>query len=224
MIQINHKKQLVYVRTLKTGGVSINHILRQHDFHGHEYRTRKDHKQLYGCRTGPENMKQVGVFDYYSTWPEFNKKCNMTPDKYIEYTKICVIRDPFDRFVSGYDYMKSLNYTTHPTLDEYIKSKDLTGFEDKDKHVTCFWHTHVSQCTHLSYLFNPNMGPKIVLDFKHLSKFPSLVGVPGPLPRLNSSTKKSELTPFAQAFIQKNFQDDIKLYKQVQEHGPVWKL
>jgi hypothetical protein len=110
MCSINHDLKAVFIHVHKTGGTYISYML--HKYYGFKnyYLRRPDHDNF--CFNKKKTTKYInyenrvhGVYVYYKTSPELNKKMGMTPQKWDSYYKFCFIRNPYDKIVSAWNHI-----------------------------------------------------------------------------------------------------------------------
>lgn len=114
MCSINHDLKAVFIHVHKTGGTYISYML--HKYYGFKnyYLRRPDHDAF--CLNKKKSTKYInyenrvhGVFMYYKTSPQLNKKMGMTPQKWDSYYKFCFIRNPYDKIISAWYHVNRYN-------------------------------------------------------------------------------------------------------------------
>lgn len=119
MCSINHDLKAIYFHVPKTGGLFVENILeRCYEFKTY-YFTHEQHELFVddvdknAHPSGFINLTKKGLVDYYVTSKKFEKIANMNIEKWNSYYKFTFIREPVDRFISGYNYLHldiSINY------------------------------------------------------------------------------------------------------------------
>lgn len=141
MCSINHDKKAIFIHIPKNGGSYIAETLSKYYGFKNYYLQRPDHKQF--C-LGKDNSvdkhenKIHGTLMYYKTSTYLNKIMNMDQKKWNTYFIFTFIRNPYDRIVSGWNYVNKYNIP----FEKYI---DL-NFKDNDYN---YWHVFMSQSRHL---------------------------------------------------------------------------
>lgn len=187
---ISHKYKVIFVHIQRTGGSSIYRAFEESD-------PDIQHKLPFD----PEKKRLKHPFTR-------DIKAVMDKSLFQDYTKFCVVRNPFDRMVSWYSMFKhnTLEKITfdHPeleTLGDAIEStiaKNVSTFEDfiklpKDDPDGFFVRFHTPQKTFITDHADKIMVDKI-LHFENLTeefnKFADDVGFDGQLPHINSSIRE----------------------------------
>jgi len=181
MCSINHDKKAIFIHVPKTGGTFCSENLEK--YYGFKYYQikRPDHeeitnaslyikkikkyhhsgKRIYGIleylKDAPHN-RNIGIYEYASTCNYINEKIDMTDEKWNSYYKFAFIRNPYERFISGYSYvMKKLN--TNIEFEKYLDLKEyITDFE--------YMHNFMPQIKHIS------LNGKIICNY--IGKFENL--------------------------------------------------
>ena len=224
MVSICHELKAIYIHTPKVGGLYIEQILsKYYNFKTHFF-TRPDHnkfnekrKSNLNGKCGVLNIVKKGIIRYYQT-PIFKY---ITEEQWDTYYKFAFIRNPYDRFISAYEYLNKNNNITGIS--------NLLDFADKKDSITdySYFHTFVSQYDQL-------LNNKNELDINYLGNFENLnkdlitiltnIGVKQILHNdyiinntiINSSKKKEYPTYYSDELIQKInmlFNDDFTHFK-----------
>ena len=151
MCSINHDLKAIFIHIPKTAGTFLADILHTHYGFKKYYIKRPDHLQFTGkidtsvkCH---ENFIH-GTLMYYKTSPYCNAKMGMTPEKWDEYYKFCFIRNPYDKIISGWNYV-----APKISFEQYIQ-------KPKQKSCWDYWHVFMPQVRHII-----NEKGKIGVDF-----------------------------------------------------------
>ena len=159
MCSINHDLKAIFIHIPKTAGTYIaNHLEEYYGFK--TYLTRRpDHKIF--CmsidRTNRSHENKIhGTLMYYKTSPYINDLMGMNKEKWDSYYKFCFVRNPFDRLVSGWNYVNRYNIPLHAFMNINKKSTDWD-----------YWHVFMNQTRHII-----NEKGKIGVDF--IGKYESL--------------------------------------------------
>lgn len=166
MCSINHEKKAIFFHIPKTAGTFIRENLEK--YYGFTYYQikRPDHDKIcktfdyleniqknyhskykiYGILKYFENKphnRNFGIYEYAKDSEYINNIINMDNDKWKNYYKFCFIRNPYERFVSGFNYVsKYLN--NNILFEKYIDYKNtVSDFE--------YIHTFMPQSKHIYY-------------------------------------------------------------------------
>lgn len=153
MCSINHELKAIYIQIPKTGGSYIHNVLRDcYGFETFRY-TRKDHKEYNGefaCKDdergcakifGFVNTRKTGILHYYETSTEIYDLAKITEEQFKSYRKFAFIRNPYDKIVSAWKFIKKVKHIPH-TFSQF-----LTFHEDCDNSV--YSHSFIPQYVHL---------------------------------------------------------------------------
>jgi hypothetical protein len=161
MCSINHDLQTIFIHIPKNAGTYIQYNLKNyynfenflikkenHDIN-YNFNNNEELKKRFGIRyygiqkflkNTPHN-KVDGIYKYCIGSNIINKKTGMTKEKWKNYKKFCVIRDPYMRIISGYFYNKEY-LNTNDSFEYYIFNIDkLTDFE--------YYHMIMPQYKHI---------------------------------------------------------------------------
>jgi len=135
---ISHKHKAIFIHVPKTAGTSIVKALKPFDF--------TIHFKIFNSPFYTKEMLQKGTA-FCSK--EAIKRLDIVTDTEIwnKYFKFCFVRNPWDRFVSG--YKKPGN-----TIPFVCKKKDNNNFADYCRNLPdespILWHTKLSQTEHIT--------------------------------------------------------------------------
>ena len=140
MCSINHNKKAVFIHIPKNGGSYIANILSEYYGFTNYYFHRPDHSIF--CHSKDKSVKMHenklhGTFIYYKTSPFINQRMNMTPEKWNTYTIFSFVRNPYDRLVSGWNYINRYNIP----FEKYLHIQNPNDYD--------YWHVFMSQTRHL---------------------------------------------------------------------------
>ena len=102
----------------------------------------------------PWTTTEQGILRYNSSSKIYNYAMEMTEDKWRDYKKFTIIRNPYDKFISAWKFInkcvkqrsKDKENIQLPTLDEYI-SKSKSELYDYCKFA--YSHSHITSYDHL---------------------------------------------------------------------------
>jgi hypothetical protein len=110
MASINHEKKSIFIHNPKTAGKYIWKNLEQHYDFKHYLPKRPDHMNFCGVENSkfaPYN-KKYGVIQYAITSDDLNKMMGLDAQKWNDYKKFCVVRNPYERLVSGWNFLNKI--------------------------------------------------------------------------------------------------------------------
>jgi len=159
MCSINHDKKALFIHIPKNGGSYIATILAENYGFKNYYLKRPDHREF--CigidkSVDKHENKIHGTLIYYKTSPQLNRIMNMNEKKWNSYFIFTFLRNPYDRIVSGWNYVNKYNIP----FDKFINIKYNANSYD-------YWHVFMSQRRHII----DNNG-KIRIDY--LGKFENM--------------------------------------------------
>ena len=176
MCSINHEKKAIFIHIPKTAGCYIRSSLSKYYGFNLYLGKRNDHDTYCqpnkdtNCNTKKKeffNFKQKlfnfcskkSIFDYYKTSESLNELMNMDEEKWNSYFKFCFVRNPYDRIVSGWNYICQVEgYNIE--FSKYLSLKNVvTDIE--------YCHVFLPQSTHI---FDNNNQ----LNVDYIGKFENL--------------------------------------------------
>lgn len=141
MCSINHDKKAIFIHIPKNGGSYIASLLSKNYGFKNYYLKRPDHKEF--ClgldkSVDKHENKIHGTLIYYKTSPLLNKIMNMNEQKWNTYYIFSFIRNPYDRIVSGWNYVNKYNIP----FDKFINIYTNSNCYD-------YWHVFMTQKRHI---------------------------------------------------------------------------
>jgi hypothetical protein len=141
MCSINHNKKAIFIHIPKNGGSYIADILKEYYNFKNYYIQRPDHNTF--CNGKDDSVdkhenKIHGTLMYYKTSAFINKIMGMNESKWNTYFIFTFIRNPYDRIVSGWNYINKFNipFKSYINLGNYASSYN-------------YWHVFMSQTRHI---------------------------------------------------------------------------
>lgn len=149
MCSINHDLKAIFIHIPKTAGIYIRSTLEKYYCFDLYLLKRPDHETF--CNT---NLKyngnselnltfccNKGVISYYKSSPELNEIMDLDDEKWKNYKKFCVVRNPYAKAISAWKYlMRTLNLNID--FGVYLKFKDIVSENE-------YWHLFISQYENL---------------------------------------------------------------------------
>jgi hypothetical protein len=147
MCSINHDKKAIFIHIPKTAGIYIRETLS--DNYGFElYCSRRpDHIEF--CKTNLALNRREdlffgnsveGIIKYYKTSETLSKLMDMDDHKWDSYFKFCFVRNPYDRIISGWNYICEIKHL-NIGFKRYIDLKDIVNENE-------YFHVFLPQSTH----------------------------------------------------------------------------
>jgi len=134
MILINHQKKVIFIRIPKTGSVYLTLTLLNNYNFTRSINLRDDHDIMLNTEKYSNDKfwggREINFFNYFRTSQNLSKDLEMNDEKWQTYKKICFVRNPYERIVSGwnflqekYDKFTSINYIDYKILPfkEFLK-------------------------------------------------------------------------------------------------------
>ena len=137
MVLVSHKHKFIYLKNYKVGGTSVEHFFSKYCVNpesSFEYQDSVSHRNFWrdgeGDNTGDEHLDDYGIVgkvngDGREVWwchspvetvkEEFSVNESLGLEKFEEYLKFCVIRNPYDKMVSLYFWQ-----TKHPLGQNFL--------------------------------------------------------------------------------------------------------
>jgi hypothetical protein len=177
MIYINHEKKAIFIHIPKTGGTYIGPTLvKYYGFTSYLnliVNRRPDHEQICYTTRLKKNLtgnylydntffnKVIGLFSYCKTSEYLSSYMKMDEEKWNTYTKFCFIRNPYSRFISGYNHFNTI-FKRNISLFEYLNKDPMNEFSDIE-----YGHIFMSQKRQIQYV-NGVCGVDLIGRFEHL--------------------------------------------------------
>ena len=149
MISVLHNNNAVFLHCYKTGGIYVESILHYYDTldrtnilslqnikskEDYEFKS-KEEEEKYNNFDGFLNLKEVekyGIFGYHVKDPILNKLYKMTETKWNNYFKFTFLRNPYDRAISSFEFLKK----------KYKNNLKLIKNENKDENENIIKQYH----------------------------------------------------------------------------------
>jgi hypothetical protein len=152
MILINHEKQIIFIRIPKTASTYLTKMLINKYNFIRCLDLREDHDIIFNTNKLDNDKfwggKEMSFFDYFKTSTLHNEILKMDEIKWNTYSKVCFVRNPYDRIVSGWKFIKerhqqfdSFNYIHFSSCD----FKDYLKLDPNSVSVFEFIHTFMTQ-------------------------------------------------------------------------------
>jgi hypothetical protein len=177
MCSVNHDLKAIYIHIPKNGGSYIETILQKYYGFTFDYEIKSNNYGFTDVNNEPllVNDKR-GVLKYYMNSEYLNKKYEMTKEKWETYYKFTFVRNPYNRIISAYEFLKNNYYNDNyyrvnksipfPSLFDLfnIQKNGLNNLiykeGSKELYYYHYYHLFITQIEHL--LNNSN---KINLNF-----------------------------------------------------------
>ena len=141
MCSINHDLKAIFIHIPKNGGSYISEILSKYYGFKNYYLHRPDHR--FFCNGKDESVdkhenKIHGTLIYYKTSDFINKIMNMDKDKWNTYFIFTFVRNPYDRIISGWNYVNKYKIPFKNYLNININANSYD-----------YWHVFMTQTKHI---------------------------------------------------------------------------
>ena len=181
---ISHRKQFIYTKTHKTAGTSVEVYFEKYCMPEGQWTFRQVANTEYVSDTGIIGLRatQPEGVTWYNHMPAAEIRDKIGEDIWSRYFKFCVVRDPFDKLLSGFFYgHRDRDWQQEdpvPVFREWVMS-DKFGL-DRDKYVIdgelCLDHIirfealeqgiwHV--CGVLGVPYDPRQLPRLKAGFRN---------------------------------------------------------
>jgi hypothetical protein len=187
MCSINHDLRAIYFHIPKVGGLYVEKVLEKFYNFKTFYFTANNHKDyndnlnnnlndnldnnlndnlndnqndkiILDEYLGFLNIRNKGIYRYFTNSKNFNYISNMNDEKWETYKKFTFVRNPYERYLSAYKFLK-LHKKNIFLEDSLLKKNVLNNYE--------YFHIIISQYEHL---INENN----CIDFNYIGKFENL--------------------------------------------------
>lgn len=167
MCSINHDLKALFIHIPKTAGIYIRSTLEKYYDFDLFLLKRPDHKEY--CKTNIKLNEEhklsfccnKGVIQYYSTSEDLNELMDMDDKKWNTYTKFCVVRNPYEKAISAWNYLMETQ-KLNIEFDKYLKFKDIVSENE-------YWHLFLSQYENMI-----DSNGKMLVDLDNIIKFEKL--------------------------------------------------
>ncbi len=188
MISVSHKHKAIFWHIHKTGGSYVDFILQKYyDFkfsdlnvnqinfnkinYDKELKTddKEDNKEENKENNEEENNKNTGLFG--NCVENISKRLNMDNDKWRSYFKFAFIRNPYERAISSYEFIRQKDFDKRRCSKVLDKECTFTDFYvNKNKYNTNgFMYSHAYQSQHENL---KNTKSDVQIDY--LAKFENI--------------------------------------------------
>ena len=116
MASFNKEKKIVFLHIPKTAGTYVQHILlRNYGFPAYNYLS-------YDYKSSVFSYKDLPLVKYFSRKEILDV---IGVDDISEYKKFTIVRNPYKRFISGFEFLKEKGYIERDiTFEDFIEKKD----------------------------------------------------------------------------------------------------
>ena len=237
MCSIHHELKLIFIHTPKCGGLYCQRLLEEcYGFKTHHF-THENHAQFIDEErpTWGEELEgflkitHQGVLRYFMTSQVHNDNMNMDQHKWSTYRKFAVIRNPYDRFISSYEYVKTRCGITQD-IDEFINNRaDVSDY--------AYFHTFIPQHEHLVDIHN-NLNLEYI-HFESLNRGLCDILLANGVPKIkhrrilldnvkiNTTTQSNYSTKYTDKmlkFVNEHFEKDFQLSPHLTLHNSIPEL
>ena len=149
MACINRELKVMYIHLPKAGGLFIERVLKK--FYGFEtikfgrndhdeFNENKNLQKSTNFKIKPKMMlhlRNKGLIRYHEC-----DECPVTKEEFETFYKFTIVRNPYDRIVSSFNYLKKTEMINNSTFDKHI-------FEEETVSDYSYFHSFISQYDHL---------------------------------------------------------------------------
>lgn len=158
MACVNFDKKIIYFHVPKTGGSYLEMILEsnydfvrynwavRNDFHiFNEYNKKKFLEYKDYLNLTPYSNRLFGIVNYYFGSDEIIKQMTLSREKLDEYKKFTFVRNPYTRFISGWNFIMDKPNLSENLLDNdtYGRFIDLEYFIDNRDDLSDLAYNHI---------------------------------------------------------------------------------
>jgi hypothetical protein len=174
MCSINHDLKSIYIHIPKCGGLFVQTILERHYNFKTFYFTHEMHENFldndYDKRNETVSNKELsgflyitkkGLLSYFMSSIIHNNNTNMTIEKWKEYKKFTIIRNPYDRVVSSWKFLQKHNQIDLTFNDFLDSSHTIDGYS--------YFHSFLNQYEQLLDI-NNNFDIDYIGTFENLNE------------------------------------------------------
>ncbi len=190
---ISYSKKIIFIHIPKTGGTSIEKMFWPYSFQNNEKNLRRGFINKY------HNQYQTGGLQHLTA---SNIKKAVGQDVFNEFSKFSVIRNPYDKIISQFSYMKK-----RKDLRDFIEMDINTPFKEylalitKTEHVQwmpqykfLFDENDQAQCDNIIHF--ENMNEELSMTMKKLKIDKRFIFFDRKIPHLNKSIRKTSIEDF----------------------------
>lgn len=202
---ISKKHKFIFIHIPKNAGTSISECLRNF--------TQEDKHWAVSSSTKHQTLNDLIAM---KTEASLSKKI-FRDFSFLEYYKFAIVRNPFDRMISLYDYLNK-----YKVRNEILKVSSFEEFVEELNNPSSWVNTLHSSTQQLNYIIDQNgsIGVDNVVRFENLDKSIDLIekelGFNLELKRLNESKSRKSYKTFynnnTKKIIEDKFRDDLEIF------------